>query len=201
MRTQTLLQHIKLSAVVMLISSYAFTSVSYAAIPQTIPSASYDGVDLDLTQINKVESARDIHQADVAQVIPTNMQASEDTFQVGKQIADHAFSNWLKSEQIRSSNLGRSAETIQQNLQHNVSLGKTGDNGVEHKVNFQIQPGTAQAIVKYTGMVNANLSYRASNAEWKLELSQKLASSTDLVVYQTSRSDERTNNISVRWTF
>ena len=168
-----------------------------AAIPRETPT----GEEVDFSAIKKVESVHDIRTTDVQEVIPTDMGPSNNQGQVGSKIIDYSFNNWLNSPQMKQTSLGRTASKVEKSMQANVNLGRT-DSGVSHKVNFAMLPAQSKAQMKYSGLLDANLTYKVNNQELDFEMTRKLTAATMLVLNRTSSPyDGISERLSLRWTW
>lgn len=137
----------------------------------------------------------------VSDFIPLTISPSADSGYVMSAIADKSISTIMDQPQFRESTLGRTADTVEKNLVQEVAFGGEAENATQHKLNFQIQAFQSQARVKYSGLTNAALLYRARSSTFAFEIFEKLpyAQKQQLVLSHELRPQERVSNVSVRW--
>lgn len=155
----------------------------------------------DWNKIKKIDSVHDISQDDIARIIPINMQPTDRQSRVASKILDHAFSNWMKDSSLQQNPLIQQAMHLQESLQTDVSLGKSEPGAVEHKFEFQVRAADSSALVRYTGLFDADLSFKVPDREWKLQIHQKLDPTTDLLICSLANNDETRDNITISWEF
>lgn len=157
-----------------------------------IPRANYN-VDYYRTMPNDVsvmiqplESLRGIAARDFTLVAPSDLSATD----LSEERQSHAASRVLgKSLQkfLDNSSLGKTAKSFEQAVAVDQSLGNA-EEGTQHSFKFKVQADKAKAQLAYEGLLNAQLSYRMSESELRLEVREQLASATDLVI---SHTDDR----------
>lgn len=138
---------------------------------------------------------------DVAKFVPMNLTPTENSGLVFSKIADHSMQSLMNSPEFKNTRFGQTASTVEHSLKQEVVFGGQEENGVKHKINFQVQAFQAAATIDYTGYTNARLTYQASTADLGLEVYKKLNSKRDLVLSHNMRPDQRLSQVSVRWNF
>jgi len=168
--------------------------------------ASYSPVqEIDFSAIKKVETVNKITAEDVREVIPTTIRPTNDAGEVGTQIVDYSVNNFLNSPMVRNTSLGKTATKVEKTMQADVALGtptvdENGKPGIQHKLNFAMQPAQALAQVKYSGFLNANLNYRVNNQELNVEMKRRLDHATEVIVQAaTSPAMGSLSRLSLRW--
>ena len=138
-------------------------------------------------------------QEDVSSVIPTDMSSSNDTAYVATRIGDKAVQAWFKSPTVKNSQIGRTADTVQENLKTEVSVGGQDPTKTAHKFTFQVLALQAISQLRYSGWLNAALDFDARAHETRLELTEKLWSNKDLVFSHTAKADQGLSAVGLRW--
>ena len=174
------------------------TSSSLAAIPRT----SSFGVEyfraepMDYSKIVPMESLRGMKQEDVARWIPTDMQNSDDGGRVFGKILSRGLQNYFNSPEMKNSGIMRTAQSVQDAVAQDISIGGA-DGGIKHSFKFKLQAEKSQALLAYSGLANAQLSYNVSASELKFEVRESLAANTDLVLSHINGLKDRRETVSV----
>jgi hypothetical protein len=137
----------------------------------------------------------------MADVIPMNMQPSNDSTLVFTQVADRSLSSFFNSKEVRESSFGRTATEVEQKMKQEVILGGGDSKSIQHKLNFNIQAFQTLAQIQYTGFTNAALRYNLTGKKLALEVFEKVAKNQDIILSQTMSSEDRLSEVSFRWTF
>jgi hypothetical protein len=163
----------------------------------------YDGGKLISAELieNYRQVQREKKDLNIGDFIPLNIAPSHDTGYVMSVIADKSLNTILNQPQFRESALGRTADKVEKNLKQEVSFGDRSKNEVQHKFNFQVQAFQTQAELKYSGLTNAAVLYRARSSTVAFELFEKLptAQKQQVVLSHELRPEERVSQVSVRW--
>lgn len=138
---------------------------------------------------------------DMTQMIPLNMQPSDNSSQVFSQVADRTMTSIWNSEAVRGSALGQAATEVEKQMKAQVVMGGNSPESIQHKLNFNMQAFQATAQVQYTGFTNANLKYKVTERKLGLEVFEHMTGNKDLVVSHTITSLDRLSEVSLRWNF
>ncbi len=138
-------------------------------------------------------------QEDIGKVIPTDLQNSNDAGFVATRIGDHAFQAWFKSDAVKNSPVGRTAETVQETLKTEVAIKSDDKDAVEHKFSFQVLALQAISKIKYSGWLNAAVDYDGRSNEAKLEISEKLWNDKDFIISHTAKAEQGLSAVGLRW--
>ncbi|MEQ1875965.1 MAG: hypothetical protein ABL958_04920 [Bdellovibrionia bacterium] len=185
-------QRIALFLAFFLISLYGMAAIP----PQVV---------LDTRSIKPVQPVvQPITSSDVALVIPMNLQpGTNDEDTIMKHVMDHSVNSFVRGDYFRNTELGRAAETVEQALKTQVSLGSTvGEDGepeTQHILNFQVMAFEQRAFLTYTGLTNLNLTYTAASANLDITLSQPLGGTTTLVLSHSTSSALSGARVSWAW--
>jgi hypothetical protein len=175
------------------IAAQLFTLPAFSAIPRT-------DIIFDITKIiEPIASLRTIRSEDIAKFIPSDMTPSSSGGYVATRILDHSLQTIFKSPELRRSELGRSAQKLESVMETDVSFGGGEKGDVKHSVKFKMKPVQAKAQLDYTGYVNAQLSYQIQDQSMNLEVFEKVASNTDLVLTHNDSHVETRDMLSLRW--
>ncbi|PIS10867.1 MAG: hypothetical protein COT73_07055 [Bdellovibrio sp. CG10_big_fil_rev_8_21_14_0_10_47_8] len=181
-------------------------SINRAALVMSQPSKIFYGNDgqslspLLIADFNAIRASE--KPFDVSQVIPQNMQPSENSSQVFSQVADRGLNSLFNSDSFRQSSIGRTATDVSNKMQQEVVVGGSQAPGsIEHKLNFNFQAFQSTAQVEYTGITHAAVKYKIAESKLDFSVSEKVAQNKDLVLSHTIGADDRLSQVSVRWTF
>jgi hypothetical protein len=156
---------------------------------------------LDLSIIQPVRSMRGIHYSDVASVIPTDLDPNDQNG-VGRRILNNTVNRAINSDSVRRSSLGRTAQSVQNSMQGGVSLGSREPNSVQHEIRVAADPMQVQARINYSGLTNAQLSYRAAESKVDFEWREPVAAiDTDLVYNHVNVPGDSRDLMSLRWSW
>ena len=136
---------------------------------------------------------------DVQEVVPTDMIPTENAVTVVNKIGDRLMQNWLKSEAVKASAMGKTASTLENAMKAEVKVEKSKPEGVEHKFSFQFLALQALAKVEYSGWLNASVNYDARASQTGIELKEKVWNSKDLFINHTVTSIEEVSSMGLRW--
>lgn len=139
-----------------------------------------------------------ITQNDVAKIIPTDLQQTDDINLVAAKIADRSIQAWFNSAAVQSSPLGRTAKTVEQKMTTDITLKADEPQAIEHKFSFQVLALQAMAKVQYTGWMNAVFNYDAKAAASMVEFSEKVFNK-DLFVNHSTSSKGNVSSVGLKW--
>jgi hypothetical protein len=159
---------------------------------------------LDISAIQPIESMRDVKNEDIAKVIPNDLQPTSPTQgggEVASKILDHSISNIFNSQAVRNSELGKTAHNVEKSLDSEKSFGGTEASSIHHVVKFQVRAAQTKAQLAYTGLTNAQLSYQVNQSKMDLEVFEKLDTNTKIVYNHVIKPGDRSDLVSLRWTW
>jgi hypothetical protein len=203
----------KAASAVAFLSIQLFASVGFCAIPYALRSSLIKNFDFapqafdfskgfDGADIQPIQSDRGANSADVAKVIPANMQPTTDQTKVASQILDHSVSAFFDSDAIKRSDMGRTAKQVEQSMQTEQSFGSGEPNSIKHSVKFSMKATESRADIEYTGLTNAQMTYYVAQTKTNLEVREPVkALGTNLVYNNIISPGETRNTLSVRWAF
>lgn len=185
------------------LSSFAQASVFSAKIRpmQFNPEPADYSRGLDLSVIQPLQSMRGLQYSDIANVIPTDLDP-RDQAGIGRRILNNTVRHAIGSDSLRKSSIGRTAQSVQNSMQGGVSLGSREPNSIQHQIRVAADPLQGQARIRYSGLTNAQLSYRATESKVDFEWREPVAAiDTDLVFNHVNVPGERRDLMSLRWSW
>ena len=182
--------------------SVVFASIYSANIRplQFSPSARDFSRGLDVSVIRPMHSLRDLTSQDIQKMIPTDIDPASSGSGVAARILDQSVKNALNSDAMKRSDFGRTARSVQQSMQTNITIANREPNSVQHQFKLAMQPAQSQAVVRYTGFTTAQVTYRAAASETNFEMREPVkAFSTDVVYNHVDNPGDRKDLMSLRW--
>ncbi len=169
-----------------------------------ITSSSYARVDLRTTRplvipVDRVSPR--ITNSDVAQFIPTDMPASDNTGSVITRIMDRGLNYWYNSTGFKNSTLGRAAEETQEKLKTDVVVHGANPKSTSHKFSFRVEAFQSLAKIEYTGWMRAAINYNAQKAQTNIAVREKIYKDKDLVLSHSMSSQEGVSSMGVGWSW
>ena len=154
----------------------------------------------NIATVQPMDSTRDVKAADIQKVIPQDMQASSNGSQVAAKILDRSVNSYFNSDAMRKTDIGRTATTVEKSMATDVSFGGQQPESIRHSIKFAIQPAQTQAKLSYTGITNADLTYKATSSTANFEVREPVAMlSTNLVFNHINSPSDRKDILSLRW--
>ncbi len=148
---------------IILVLLILFSINSFAAIPSEQKM-------LDIYQVMPVAPEPAITQESVAAVIPTDIPVGASNSTVGKMVLDKTLKSALKSDAVKSSSLGQTADSLKDGLNTEMAIGgdPTDPTSVKHKFKVKVDPIQTKAKLQYTGFVNASATYDSGDAQFEI---------------------------------
>ena len=154
----------------------------------------------NIAAVKPMESYRDVKAADVQKMIPQDMAPTSSGGQVAAKIVDKSISSYFNSEAMRKTDIGQTATKVEKSMATDVSFGGQQPQSIHHSIKFQVQAAQAQAKLSYTGITNADLTYKAIGSTTNLEIHEPVAMlSTSLVFSHIDSPSDRKDMLSLRW--
>ena len=140
-----------------------FSINSFAAIPSEQKM-------LDIYQVMPVAPDAVITGETVAAIIPTDIPDGASGGTVGRMVADKALKAALKSDFVKKSSVGQTADNLKDGLNTEMAVG--GDpldpTSVKHKFKVKVDPIQTRARLQYTGYANVSASYDSGDAQYQI---------------------------------
>lgn len=140
-----------------------FSINSFAAIPSEQKM-------LDIYQVLPVAQDSFITQETVAAIVPTDIPDGSSEGTVGKMVADKALKAALKSDFVKKSSVGQTADNLKDGINTEVAIG--GDpadpTSVKHKFKMKLDPIQTRARLQYSGYANVSASFDEGESEFKV---------------------------------
>lgn len=139
-----------------------------------------------------------ITESQVAAIVPTDIPAGATNGTVGKMVMDRALKSALKSDFIKSSSVGQTADSLKDGLNTEVAIGgdPSDPTSIKHKFKVKIDPIQERAKLQYSGYVDASASY--DNGDSVIEINEHFASYT-LNISHTSNDTEDLSLVQLQW--
>lgn len=142
-----------------------------------------------------------ITNADVAKIVPNDLNEDDDASAVVTRIADKGISLWFNSAAVKATSIGRFAETAQEKLKTDVSLPPSDPEGVTHKFSFRIEALQAAARLEYVGWLKAAVNYDAKASSTDIYFKEKVLQNKDLIVSHKATKQQDLSMIGLAWTW
>jgi hypothetical protein len=149
--------------IIILVLLGLFSVNSFAAIPP-------EQTNLNIYEVLAVAPHSDISEAQVEAVIPTDIPNGASSGTVSKMVLDRSLKSALKSDFIKSSPAGKTADTLKDGLNTEMALGgsPTDPTATQHKFKFKIDPIQAKGKIQYSGYLNASATYHGKDALYEI---------------------------------
>jgi hypothetical protein len=182
--------------------SLAFTPNAWASIPTRFEVFSQNEIlkdefvkrdgettELDLKYIHRLtEMARTELRMTVANVLPTNLAATQSETRVAQQILGHSLERWFETSEWAQNTFGDTVKSVEEPFGQGVSIQDAS--GQSHRVQMKMKAARAIASINYTGWVDASLGYQLSSGTVGLEISRVVGKGKKVSLNHTSDSDD-----------
>lgn len=138
---------------------------------------------------------------DLNKIVPKDIAATAPADEVLKKMGDKAVQVWLKSSTAQNFAVVQSAQKMEKAMKAEVAFGDAQEEGVQHKLNFQVQAVQATSKIDYTGYVNATVSYNARDQKTGIEFREKLFRDKDFYVNHSTTKSEDLSSVGMQWSF
>ena len=177
-------------------------SINRAAQVMASPSKIFDNgevpISADLIQIyEQMKSEKQAYQT--ADYIPTNLHDSDSGSYVLNAIADRSVSTFIRQQKEMGTSLGRTTANVEKTMKQEMVLGSSDKTKIQHKFNFEVQAFQSKAQIKYSGLADASVSYRASESTVAFEIFEKLPHTQEVVLSHELRPGQQISSLNMRW--
>lgn len=160
-------------------------------------------IDIETTQPLEVPvkevSNEIITSKDIENIIPMDLQATNNMGVVAACVVDRGIQAWFNSAQVQESVFGHIATTVQRKLASDITIASsTEPQAIQHKLSLSFMAFQAAAKLQYTGLLKAVFNYDTRAARGVLELSEKFFNK-DFFLNHSSSSAENISSIGVKW--
>lgn len=145
-----------------------------------------------------VQAEPEITTKDVENIIPTDLEATNDMNKVALRIADRSIQTWFNSAYVQASALGRTAMSVQEKMATDITVKSEEPAAIEHKFSVQLMALQAMAKLQYNGWLNAVFNYDARAAKSVIEFSEKIFNK-DFFVNHSNSSQGSVSAVGVKW--
>lgn len=172
------------------------------------PSAPSPGVEVHFTTLIPVDVETDeITQEDVQAYIPTHIPAGSDGSAVANKILNRSLKTLTKKFTEKNRGLAKATEKLQ-NLETNMTFGSSAQSAdgspstsIEHKISFRLDAFETLAMVKYRGLVQADLSFDLARQDAALQIHRDLGGSMHLSLVQNLGRDENRSYLQLQFQY
>lgn len=157
---------------------------------------------LDASTIHPVQSKNITTSQDIAQLIPCeSLRDTNNGTMIAGKIAERSLRSIMNSENVKKSEIARTAASVEEIGGGDVALGGSGEpDAVQHKIKFAMRPAQTQAQLQYNGLTNARFSYRASESKFDVEVREPMSMiATDVVLNHVSVPGDQRDVLSLSW--
>lgn len=157
---------------------------------------------LDASSITPVHSMNVTTSADIANIIPCeSLRSTMDGSAIAGKIAERSLRAIMNSENVKNSEIARSAASVEEIGGGDMALGGGEEPGaIQHKIKFAMKPAQTQAQFQYNGLTNARFSYRASESKFDVEVREPMSMiATDVVLNHSSVPGDQREVLSLSW--
>jgi hypothetical protein len=158
------------------------------------------GAELDLSYIRQLtEMARADLRMTVADVIPTNLKATDHEAKIARQIIGHSLERWFEQSAWARDNIGEALQALEAPL--NTEVRMKSASGVAHTVKMHLKAARAIASVTYSGWVNATLAYQITSRTLGFEVSRAIAKNQKVIFTASTQPEESRQIVGYRYEF
>lgn len=132
-------------------------------------------------------------------ILPKKIEPGETGDGVLSEMVDNSFSLWWNNSPVRNTAVGQVADSVDKKLKTEVSLGKSADQKIEHKISVKVLAVQALAKIEYTGWVRADVNYDVKAAKTEAEILESISANKDLIVSHSMTAEENRSQVSLLW--
>lgn len=158
-----------------------------------------------ITKFPKNELPATFTKEEINKYLPSQLVATDSSQTNLRKMSDRAMQVWIKSPTMQQFSVVQSAQVVEKAMKAEVDFGggdpDSGENQIQHKVNFQIQAFQALSKVDYKGFVNASITYNLRDQTAGLEVREKILRDKDLYVNHSTSRLENLSSVGVKWNF
>lgn len=140
-------------------------------------------------------------EKDMEKLVPTDLTPEMSDEKIASRIADRSLQTLMKSPGVQNSTFGKTAKNVEKATQADMTLQGSEKNSVEHKFRFQMLAFQSEAQIKYTGLMDASLTYEIGRSQIDLEIKEALAKAQEVVFNYQSGKEQTLNQILLRMQF
>lgn len=154
-------------------------------------------LEVTLKEVVPVKPVAPLNQDSVALAIPTDIKETSSSQDVQAQIIDHNIQSLVQGKYLKNSPVVQTAQKVQEAMKPSVSFGDK--DGVQHKVDLEVEAIQSLAKLKYKGYINTNFVYASREDSLAVSLSEDLSQSTRLSLEHESKTDLSMVKLNVEW--
>jgi len=175
----------------------SFPSKRRMALQRKLKAQGYEVTEIPQYQIPPLLTREDLNK-----IVPKDVTPADSSQDILRRMSDRAVQVWLKSPSMQNMAVVQTAQKVENAMKAEVAMGDpSGEDGIQHKINFQVQAFQATSRVDYKGYVNASLSYNLRENRAGIEVREKVFKDKDLFLNHSSTSRDTLSSVGMRWSF
>jgi hypothetical protein len=134
-----------------------------------------------------------ITKSEMAEIMPTDLQTTQDGKLVSSRILSKAAQFFSKSSFIQNSFLMKTAKKVEKktSLEMNIADEDTKElQPIEHKFNFDIQALKGEARLLYSGFIDSKVEYRTTNNTVQFSVEEHLSNNSKIALLHENNNQE-----------
>lgn len=148
---------------------------------------------LDINEVLRATPPPMITENQIAAVIPTDIPNGATNGTVGKMVMDKALRSALRSDFIKKSSVGQTADTLKDGLNTEMAIGgdPTDPTSIKHRFKVKVDPIQERAKLQYSGYIDASASFDKGTAVFEIN------EHFDMYTLNISHTNNETEEISL----
>ena len=155
---------------------------------------------MDASVIKPVHSLTGMRYEDISKFIPNDLTPTMSGGAISGRIAERSLHSLFNSDSVRNSGLGKSAHVLDGRMKGGMAFTGDGEKAINHEFKFAMRPSQARAVIAYSGMTDAQVSYQAMDSKLDFEVRESVAAFGSQLVYNhIAQRGDSTDMLSMRW--
>ena len=145
----------------------------------------------------KKKLAPEISKEDIAAIVPTDMETTNNGQQVRDNILRRLGNSIMKSDMIKNSFLMKTAKKVEKKTKMDMSVeqevrGPTNaaKKSIDHKFKFDIQALKGEAKIVYSGLIDSRVEYRTNNNTINVFIEEKLSENSKIALHHQKDQEQ-----------
>ncbi len=166
---------------------------------QSVADVPKEQTELNIYAVAPVTPEPEFNYQLVTNVIPTDLNGDSTQEDLIKEVGKKTIRAITKSDFVKKSSLGKTADNIKQSTSTELASDPTEDaNEIHHKMKVSLDPYKAEARLKYTGFFNCSAFYDAFDSDLKVEIEEKIDTTAIKIQHSTK---EQNSTVVLGWTW
>lgn len=148
-------------------------------------------------KINKglqVNSEPTLTTEDVAAIVPTDMQTTNDGNSVRDRILQNSATAFFNSSMMKNTFLMKTAKKVESSTKMDMAVKEkakvAGEEETEHKFKFDVQALKTEAKFIYQGYIDSKVQYNAGNDSLLVSIEEKLSDNSKIALSHTKDREQ-----------